>query len=100
MPVPCCAAEPLLEVKISNFSGHHPSRRCPCPRVGQHPLVALLVNGPIDLRLQVPKCEVLVGRCGDTPAPEGRVLAMPGVIHRRLDRECKRLFVDEEADAP
>eukprot|EP00959_Pyramimonas_sp_CCMP1952_P229736 4803081-Pyramimonas_sp.AAC.1 len=78
---------------ITLLSGVIPFRRCPCLRAGRRPLIALLADGLIRLRMKVPQGEVLVGRCGDSP--EGRIPAMPGlqgVIRQRLYRECKRLF--------
>eukprot|EP00959_Pyramimonas_sp_CCMP1952_P132016 2760233-Pyramimonas_sp.AAC.1 len=76
MPVPCCAAEPLLETKtIKLLSAVTPVRRCPCLCVGRRPRRALLVNGLIYLRLQIAEGEVSVGR--GRGSPKGHIPAMP-----------------------
>eukprot|EP00959_Pyramimonas_sp_CCMP1952_P245859 5138547-Pyramimonas_sp.AAC.1 len=67
MPV-LWAPEPLLEAKMSPLGsvarcGGLPRRgRLPRVAVGRRPLAALLVDGLVDLRLQVPHNEVLIGR--------------------------------------
>eukprot|EP00959_Pyramimonas_sp_CCMP1952_P197250 4125092-Pyramimonas_sp.AAC.1 len=94
----CRAAARSKDIKRLSSIIHF--RRCPCLCFGRRPLCALLVNGLIDLRLQVAQGEVLIG--SGRVGPEERIPAMPGiqsVIRQRLDRESERLLVDGMADA-
>eukprot|EP00959_Pyramimonas_sp_CCMP1952_P308550 6457486-Pyramimonas_sp.AAC.1 len=74
------------DVALPDSVAHY--SKCPRSVVGLLPLAALFAVSPVDLRLQVPRGEVLIGRRGGVPMR--RIPAIPG----------KRIFVDGEADAP